>query len=347
MLKNKVINSIVLIFTLTNWVFAGNTGKIAGKIFDKQTGEPLAGANLFIKGTTLGAATDVDGFYYILQIPPGKYELEASYIGYHTITVKDIRVTVDLTTTLQIDMESTAIEGPTIEVFAEELLIQKDITSTRRTTNRDVINSTPGMENVNDVFKLHAGTFVDSAPQTILIGEGFQLQVRDESIKNVHIRGGRGGEILYMVDGMPVNHPLYGGRSVLELNVVDVEEVELLTGAFSAEYGQAQSGVVNITTRTGKDQFEGGVEYKTDIYALFGDSYNSHYASFYFGGPEYLTQSLLPGLGINIPGKINYFLSGNVNVTDTEHNNNRTREKINIYGIRFCEKQDNAANLNA
>ncbi|MCK4829218.1 carboxypeptidase-like regulatory domain-containing protein, partial [bacterium] len=200
-MKNKVINNIVLIFILTSWVFAGNTGKIAGKIFDKQTGEPLAGANLFIKGTTLGAATDVDGFYYILQIPPGKYELEASYIGYHTITVKDIRVTVDLTTTLEIEMESTAIEGPTIEVFAEELLIQKDITSTRRTTNRDVINSTPGMENVNDVFKLQAGTFVDSAPQTIQIGEGFQLQVRDESIKNVHIRGGRGGEILYMVDG--------------------------------------------------------------------------------------------------------------------------------------------------
>ena len=64
----------------------------------------------------------------------------------------------------------------------------------------------------------------------------------------------------YIVDGMPVTHPLYGGREVLDLNIQDVEQVELLTGAFSAEYGQAQSGVVNITTRSGSTRFEVGAE---------------------------------------------------------------------------------------
>jgi len=344
---NKTIFIFAGLAIFIGSIYAGNTGKIAGVIVDKQTREPLAGANVIIEGTTLGTATDVNGFYFILQVPPGKYDLVASYIGYHSINIRNVIVTVDLTTRVEIELESEVIQGPTIEVFADQPLVQRDVTSTRRTTSRETINNTPGIENTDDVFKLQAGVFVDTAPQAIQIGEGFQLQVRDESVKNVHIRGGRGGEILFMVDGMPVTHPLYGGRSVLELNVVDVEEVELLTGAFSAEYGQAQSGVVNITTRSGGDIFEGGVEYKTDMFSILGDSYDMQYTSFYIGGPEYITRRLLPSLGLNLPGKFSFFISGNGNFTNTQHNNFRTREEIDIFGIKFDERQDNVGNLNA
>ena len=261
---NRILIAVTFLLVLNIGAFAGNTGKIAGRVFDKQTGDPLAGVNIIIKGKNLGASTDEEGFYYILQIPPGKYDLEASYIGYHTMTVKKVRVQVDLTTNINFEMLVEALEADVIEVIAKQLLVQNDITSTRRTTTRDDINTTPGLENTSDILSMNASAFVDAGPQAISLGEGEELQIRDESIKNVHIRGGRGGEILYMVDGMPVTHPLYGGRSVLELNVVDVEEVELLTGAFSAEYGQAQSGVINITTRSGGDEFKGGIEYKTD-----------------------------------------------------------------------------------
>ncbi len=337
---------ITLLFGIYSGTFAGNTGKIAGRVFDKQTGDPLAGVNLIIKGKSLGASTDEDGFYYILQIPPGKYDLEASYIGYHTVTVKKVRVQVDLTTNINFELVVEALETDVIEVIAEQLLIQKDITSTRRTTTREDMDTMPGLENTSDILSMNASAFVDAGPQSIAFGEGNSLQIRDESIKNVHIRGGRGGEVLYMVDGMPVTHPLYGGRNVLELNVVDVEEVELLTGAFSAEYGQAQSGVINITTRSGGDDFMGGVEYKTDFLNPSSAMYNLSYTSFYLGGPEYITRKLLPKLGIRIPGKMNFFISGNGNMTNTAYNNNRIREEVSILGIRFNERQDNSLNLN-
>ncbi len=342
----KSVTTLILLLGFVCTLFAGNTGKIAGRVVDKQTGEPLVGVNVYIPGTNFGAASDEDGFYYILQVPPGKYDLKVSYVGYHTLTIRQVRVQVDLTTTINIEMEPETIEAPVIEVVAEQEMVQKDITSTRRTTSRNTIEQTPGMENTSDIFKLQGASFVDEAPQAIQIGEGQRLEVRDESIKNVHVRGGRGGEILYMVDGMPVTHPLYGGRSVLELNVVDVEEVELLTGAFNAEYGQAQSGVVNITTRSGGDQFTGGIEHKTDIWHPIGRTHDLQYTSFYFGGPELFTSNLLPSIGLDIPGKVNFFISGNGNMTNTAYENHRTRDEIDLLGMTFSEKQDNQASLN-
>ncbi|NIV14298.1 MAG: hypothetical protein GWN62_24395, partial [Aliifodinibius sp.] len=117
------------------------------------------------------------------------------------------------------EMESTAIEATAIEVIAEEPVIQKDITSTRKTADGEELDETPGIETTDDVFRLFGGAVFDNSAQSLDLGSGNQLQVRDQSVKDVHIRGGRGGEILFMLDGMPVTHPLYGGRSVLELNV--------------------------------------------------------------------------------------------------------------------------------
>ncbi|GAB4366399.1 MAG: hypothetical protein Kow0042_06240 [Calditrichia bacterium] len=338
---------VLITISLNHWLLAGNTGKISGRITDKQTGEPLIGVNVLVLGTNLGAATDEEGFYYILQVPPGTYDLEASYIGYHTITVRNVIVKVDLTQRVNIEMESQAVEGPTIEVIAEQPLVQKDITSTRRTTSREEIEDTPGFETTTDIFKLHGGTIVDVGPQSIALGEGVRLQVRDESLKNVHIRGGRGGEILYMVDGVPVTHPIYGGRDVLDLNVVDIQNMELLTGAFNAEYGQAQSGVVNITTRSGSDKFEGGIEYKTSELNVFGETYATQYTSFYLGGPEPFSRNLFPNIGLKIPGKMNFFISGNANLNNTPYNNHRKRDDISLLGLSVKEKQTNTGNLNA
>ena len=345
--NRRIILILLIIGILFSVLFAGNTGKIMGKITDKQGGQPLIGVNIIVKGTSLGAAADVNGFYYILQIPPGVYELETSYIGYHTITVKNIRVEVGLTNKVNIQMESTAIEYPTIIVIADQLMVHKDITSTRRVTSKKEIESTPGFESTSDLFRLRGGAIINAGPQTIQLENGTQLQIRDESLNDIHVRGGRGGEILFMVDGMPVTHPIYGGRDVLDLNVVDIEEMELLTGAFNAEYGQAQSGVVNITTRSGGDKFKGGIEYKNTELGLFGDSYKIQYSSLYIGGPEPITRILLPKLGIKIPGKMAFFISGNGNLSDTENNNHRSRDTISVLGLNIKEKQNNKGNLNS
>ena len=326
-------------------ILAQSTGKIAGTIRDKQTQEPLVGANVLVKGTTLGAVTDEKGFYYILRVPPGEYQVQVSYLGYNTVTVKSVRVQSDLTTEINVDLQQSAMQLNEVVVTAEHKLIQKDLTYTRRTITRENIRETPGMYSTGDIFRYQPGAIISTGPQSITMADGTSLQVRDESLKDIHIRGGRGGEILYMVDGMPVTHPIYGGRSVIDLNLVDVESVDLLTGAFNAEYGQAQSGVVNIITRSGGQHFRAGIELKTDEWQALGESYNTKYGSFYIGGPEPISGKLLPLVGITVPGKLSYFISGNFTLTNTPYNNQKDRGQFSLFGFNVTEEQDNSQNL--
>ncbi len=328
-------------------VSAQNTGKIAGTVKDKQTGEALVGANVSVKGTTLGASSDVDGHFFILRVPPGVHDVQLSSVGYQSVTVKGLKVQVDLTAELNVKLEPTAIEVEGVTVLAEQKMVQKDITSTRRTVTQETMRETPGLDAMSDVFKLQAGTSLTAVSTPLLLANGTQLQVRDESLQDVHIRGGRGGEILYMVDGMPMTHPIYGGRSVMDLNLSDVQSVELLTGAFNAEYGQAQSGVVNIVTRSGGERYSGGIEYKTDRLGFFGDSYNTDYGSLYIGGPEPITQALLPALGLDVGRGLSFFISTNANLTNTEYDNGRTRGTIPFFLWDITERQSNTTNFNA
>ncbi len=328
-------------------VLAQNTGKIAGTIRDKASNEALIGANVSVKGTSLGASTDVEGHFFILRVPPGTHDLQVSSVGYQGITIKGVRVQVDLTAEINIRLDQTSIEVEGVTITAEQKMVQKDVTSTRRTVSQNMIRETPGLDAMTDIFKLQAGAVLTAAPPTLRLADGTQLQVRDESLQDVHIRGGRGGEILFMVDGMPMTHPIYGGRSVMDLNLVDVESVELLTGAFNAEYGQAQSGVVNIITKSGGEHYKGGVEYKTDRAGLLGDSYMTDYASLYVGGPEPLTQGLLPLLGLDPIRGLSFFLSANATLTNTEYDNHRRRRDLDLFGFTVKERQDNSTNLNA
>ncbi|NIV14299.1 MAG: hypothetical protein GWN62_24400, partial [Aliifodinibius sp.] len=110
-------------------------------------------------------------------------------------------------------------------------------------------------------------------------------------------------------------------------------------------YGQAQSGVVNITSRSGKSKFESGLEYRTD--RIFDNSYNTQFLSAYIGGPDPFTGKLLPQLGLGLPGKFSFFLSTNTNLSNTFYNNHRDRQDISFLGINFQERQDNSLNLNA
>jgi len=330
----KILPVLILVSALSLPLLADTAGKLAGSIVDKETGEVLPGANVLIDGTNLGGASDEEGEFYILNIPPGHYTITIVYVGYHNFVIQNVLIRSDLTTALKVEMDSETIETPTITVVAKRELIQKDLTSTRRVTTREEMITTPGIESTSDIFKMRTGIVPEYFPVRLDVGNGTQIQLRDESLKNLHVRGGRGGELLFLVDGMPVTHPLYGGRDVLNLNIQEVEQVELLTGAFSAEYGEAQSGVVNITTRRGSSRISGGVEYKIDHLNVFGDSYNTDIGSFYIGGP-------LPGLR-----NIYYWLSGNANLSNSRLNNKRTRETLrNSLGL--TERQSNDRSLNA
>ncbi len=230
----------VLITIFGSYIYAGTTGKIAGKIIDKNTGESLLGANIILLGTTLGASADMDGNYFVINIPPGEYDVKASMIGYSSFTIQKVRVSVDQTTKLDFELISESIELTDVVVTAERLLVRKDLTSTEATISGDNISMLP-LEDVSSVVNLQAGV-VDG-----------------------HFRGGRSNEVKYLVDGVPVND-VYSGQSSLSPEINSIQEVQVITGTFNAEYGEALSGVVNQVTKIAGDKFDGNVSFYSGDY---------------------------------------------------------------------------------
>lgn len=225
-------------------MFAGTVGKIAGVVTDASTGEPLPGCNIIIEETSMGGASNVNGEYYIINVPPGTYTVRASIIGYKTYRVTNVRVKVDLTTELNFEMETAVLEMEEITVVADRPLIQKDVTSKLSIVSSSEIINMP-VENFQDVLSTKAGFTTDA--------DG-----------NLHVRGGRVGEISYMIDGMYVDDPLYGGFIGM-MNNDAIEEMIVLSGTFNAEYGNAMSSIVNIITKEGSDKFHGKFEFTSPM----------------------------------------------------------------------------------
>lgn len=333
-MSGKLKKTLLLICTLTLTMFAGdlfaaNTGKIAGKVVDKQTGEPLIGANVLVQGTDLGAATGEDGSFTILQVPPGEYTVQVRYIGYQQLNMTNVNVRADLTTRLTLELQPQAVEAEeSVTVTAERKMVQQDITATRRSVSEADIEATPGVESVQDILRAQSGMVAQRRAEQISLGEGVQLEVRDPSLTGLNIRGSRGGDALILIDGIPASHPMYGGFDVMDLNKEDIKNIEIITGAFSAEYGQATSAIINITTRSGGKDFRGTVSYRTDEMGILGDSYGKQRMALNLSGPEPLSSNLLPNIGLKIPGNLNFFTTLTVNRTNTEYNNHRTRDPL-------------------
>jgi outer membrane receptor protein involved in Fe transport len=235
--------------------FGGTTGKLVGTVNDAVTGDPLIGANVFLIGTSLGAASNENGNYVILNIPPGVYQVRYSFVGYETVIVEDVRIIVDQTTTIDLRLNPGSLLLDEVVVTAESPLIQKDLTSTISVIRREDIESLP-VARFTDLLELQAG----------VVGSGSRL----------HIRGGRTNEVAFLVDGMLVKDPLLGGLAT-QINNDAIQEMSLLSGTFNAEYGNAMSGIVNIVTRDGSEQYRGRVEVRTsefgiDRYVQFGQN---------------------------------------------------------------------------
>lgn len=239
----KVLLLTILINIL---MFPSITGKLAGKITDAATGEPLIGANVFIEGTSQGAATDFNGNYVILNVPPGVYTVRISYIGYETNIVNGIRIIVDQTTTLNLSLGAQSIETEEVVVIADAPMVKKDETGSISVVSRQEIESLP-VKSFSDIISLQAG----------VVGEG----------SNIHVRGGRSNEVGYMIDGMYVTDPLLGGVAT-DIGNDAIQELSLMSGTFNAEYGNALSGIVNIVTRDGSDKFSGKIEARTSEFGI-------------------------------------------------------------------------------
>ncbi|MFZ1291890.1 MAG: TonB-dependent receptor [Melioribacteraceae bacterium] len=235
-----IIRFFLVLFLLSFNLYAGTTGKIVGRITDSKTGEPLPFVNIILIGTNLGAASDIDGYFSILNIPPGTYVVKVSAIGFNSVTMQNVKVSIDLTTSINFELKSESIElGEDVIVVATRPLIQKDLTSSTAIVGDELISELP-VTDISDVLSLQSGIVVSS--------DG-----------GLHLRGGRAGQVTYQIDGVPVTDS-YDGSTIVDVNSSSVQELQVISGAFNAEYGQALSGVINLVTKDGGSDFHGSFQ---------------------------------------------------------------------------------------
>ena len=218
--------ALLLMFAVGT-VVAQTAGKISGKIVDQDTKEPLIGCNVVVVGTLMGASTDVDGTFFIINVPPGKFEVEASLIGYQKVVQRDVIVNSGRTTTANFALKASAVVQQEVVIEAVRPDVQPEKTSTSTVIRPEDVQSLAGMRDIGDVIGLAA------------------------DVTDGHFRGGRANEEYYMLQGMGIVNP-YDASAAFRPILSAVEEVEVITSGFGAQYGNAQSGIVNITMKEGK-----------------------------------------------------------------------------------------------
>ncbi len=212
------------------------TGKLAGTVTDADSKAPLPGANIMIEGTTMGAAASMDGSFFILNVSPGTYTVKVQMMGYETTLLTNVRISVNRTFEANISLKTTVIEGQEVIVTADKVEIKKDQTSSVRNVSADEIEALP-VESMGAVVSMQAG---------VVAG---------------HFRGGRNTEVSYLIDGIQVDETFLGqdigGRRAVSVETEAIQDLEVITGTFNAEYGRAMSGVVNAVTKEGSQKFHG------------------------------------------------------------------------------------------
>lgn len=243
---------------ICEFAWGGQTGKITGMIVDGETGEPLRGANVFLEGITMGASADLVGYYVILNVPPGTYTLIADMMGYNRQRVEGLKVSLDVTTEQNLSLFSAVLEGETVTITARTPIVQRDLTASKQIVRSEDISQMP-VEEFSDVLELQTGVIKDT--------EG-----------RIHIRGGRAHEVNYLIDGISVTDPFAGELSV-EVENAGIEQFQVISGSFNAEYGQALSGVVEVVTKEGGEKYHGTV-------SGYGGDYLTSSNDIFFGSDD-------------------------------------------------------------
>jgi outer membrane receptor protein involved in Fe transport len=301
------------------------TGKIAGTVKDAQSGEGIPGVNVMIEGTQLGAVTNTDGYYSIINVSPGSVNLRFTCIGYQAKVVEGIRVSVGLTSKIDAKLSTKALEMGDVVVTADRPVVEMDRTNTAAYLASEEITQLPVTE-VSELIQLQAGVTQDADGQ-------------------LHFRGGRSGEVAYLVDGVSVTNRFDGG-SAIEIENDVIQELQVISGTFNAEYGQAQSGIVNIVSKTPDNKYSGRISYysgahfskQTDKFIGIDDPMNNL---------EYNVQGNLTG-PVPLTKKLSFYAFGRYNKDNGWINGERrynpqdswrTRVFEQWYNLNYPERQ--------
>ncbi|HMT11616.1 MAG TPA: carboxypeptidase regulatory-like domain-containing protein, partial [Ignavibacteria bacterium] len=271
-LFNHFFLALLLVFTVAVVnLYSQTTGKIAGVVRDDK-GELLIGARIEVEGTQLRSGTDENGQYAILNVPVGTYSVKCTYVGYDAQVQSNIGVSVGITSTVDFSLSSGGVVLDTTVIIAKRKTIDN---GSGKIIGTEFIENT-GIRGIENIVAKTSGV------------------VQDEKGQNINIRGGRNGETQIIIDGVVTNNPL-DRTSTASVSNGALQELSVLTGGFSAEYGNVLSGVINVTTRSAQSNYSGSVELVSDVVA--GDYINTksqgyNVYSVSLGGPVIPTKKL-------------------------------------------------------
>jgi outer membrane receptor protein involved in Fe transport len=313
---------LVIILLLPATLQAEDAGRLTGIVSDVSNGQVLPGAHVVIIGTNRGASTDLDGKFSIIGIPAGEYTVRATYIGYQTVEVKNLQIIANKSVTQNFKLMPVGVTTGEVVVEGEKPMVNAQATAAEQTISSRTIEAIPNAKGVEDVMALQPGV--------VKLGG------------SLFLRGGRANEIQYLVDGVPVNdilggssgllattdansqlQQLYagvqsgyvgGGASGLAVSAGAIQSVTVSSSGFDAEFGNAQSGVINIITKSGSDKYIGSMQYRGDRF--MNNGFNEMYTAFSVGGPEPITSYLLPMAGVSLPGKLTFFINTDFDQND-------------------------------
>lgn len=258
-MRRVVVLSAIVLAVLSATALAGIYGILAGRITDKE-GKPIPGATIRIEGTTLGGFARPDGRFSIVNVPAGTYTVLVRAVGYREARVQ-VKISADQTTEIVVQLEAEAVRVQEVTVEAKAPLVEKYAIGTLRNVSSEEIRNIP-RQTVQQVALL--------TPGVLAAGNGFI------------VRGSRAIETQIRLDGLDIADQFVGAfgnggfRYFPTVTNLAVEEVQVLTGNFAAEYGNALGGVVNTVTKTGRtDRYEATFRFYTDnVSFLYGKAGN-------------------------------------------------------------------------
>jgi hypothetical protein len=282
-MKSKIFLLLACSLLLPTLLFGANTGKLVGIVVDKETGDALPGANVLIVGTSMGAATDIYGKFLILSVPVGTFTLRTSFIGYNMVTIENIRVNADLTTTVEFQLTATTLQGEQVTIVAEKPLVQTNATNVTRIQSYEEFKNIPA-RSVNAIIQMQPG-----------------VVTRDGQI---YVRGGRAEEIGYYLEGAATRDVMDGtNRSRVIPDAI--EEIQLQAGGYDAEFGGANAGIIRQTLRSGGPVFNFSIQAETDNFTDNGKKFLDTYS---YGYSDYTVTASGPLPVLN--SKLKFFVAG-------------------------------------
>ena len=307
MFKNLLLTAGIVLMSCT--LALAQQGRLQGKVFDKDSREPIPFANIVLEngGTMVGGATsDFDGNYVINPIPPGKYDLKATFIGFNPITVKGVNITGNQITFYDVVMLKSSINLETVEVIDYAVpLISKDQTTSGASITSEEIKKMPN-RSAEAVAATVGGVFSSDGERG-------------------NVRGARSDATAMYIDGVRV----IGSSSVPQ---AAIEQVDVILGGTPAQYGDATGGIINVTTKGPSRTFGAGLELET---SQLLDPYGHNRLGFNVQGPLIKGKNSNTALlGFFVAGDINYNQDGAISAIGHYHANEGALDYISQNPLR-------------